>query len=149
MNVCEALSQLIFAAFLLGLVRTENFEVYKQLMEAEGVTRINTNVNHETFQQVSRKFERIIDLLGDWDLHLHSSEKILAWFHAYNHFNYACQVSYYWASQQALQDSHLQMYEHFQRDDFSVRRMIGNFNKISLDQVIKQTINKDQKGSGE
>ena len=150
MNVCEALVRLKFETFLSWLDRTENFEVYKQLMKAEEVTRINTNMNHETFQQISRKFERIIDLfdqfhkltsnkeesamasfwnsyremvqtlrdsskaikIGDWDLHLHSSEKMLAWFHAYDHFNYARHFSYYWASQQALQDSQPQMYEH-------------------------------------
>ena len=125
MNVCEALMRLKFEAFLSWLDRTENFEVYKQRMEAEEVTRINTNVNHETFQQVSRKFQRIIDLfdqfhkltsnkgdyvmtsfcnsylemvqtlcdfskaikIGDWDLHLHSSKKMLAWLHAYDQFN--------------------------------------------------------------
>ena len=62
MNVCEALMRLKFEAFLSWLDRTENFEVYKQLMEAEEVTRINTNVNHEMFQQVSWKFKRIINL---------------------------------------------------------------------------------------
>ena len=66
MNVCEALMRLKFEAFLSWLDRTENFEVYKQLMETEEVTRINTNVNHETFQQVSRKFERIIDLFDQF-----------------------------------------------------------------------------------
>ena len=187
MNGCKALMRLKFEVFLLWLDRTENFEVYKPLIEAEEVTRINTNMNHEMFQQVSWKFERIINIfdpfhkltsnkeeygldsfwnpylemvqtlcdfckaiqIGDWDLHLQSSEKMLAWFHAYDHFNYARHFLYYWASQQALQDSHTQMYELFQRDDSSVRRTIGNLNKISPDQVIEQTINKDQKRSGE
>ena len=72
---------------------------------------------------------------------------MLIWFPAYDHFNYARHFSYYWASQQAVQDSHPQMYEHFQRGDFSVRKTIGNFNKISPDQVVELTINKDQKGS--
>ena len=58
--------RLKFEAFLSWLDRTENFAVYKQLMEAEEFTRINTNVNHETFQQVSRKFERIIDLFDQF-----------------------------------------------------------------------------------
>ena len=62
MNVCKAIMQLKFEAFLLWFNRTENVELYKQLMEAEEVTRINTNMNHETFQQVSWKFERIINL---------------------------------------------------------------------------------------
>ena len=66
MNVCKALMRLKFEGFLSWLDRTENFEVYKQLMEAEEVTRINTNVNRETFQQVTRKFKRIIDLVDQF-----------------------------------------------------------------------------------
>ena len=62
MNVCKALMRLKFEAFLSWRDRTENLK----FMEAEDVTRINTNVNHETFQQVSRKFERIIDLFGQF-----------------------------------------------------------------------------------
>ena len=31
---------------------------------------------------------------GDWDLHLQSSEKMLAWFHAYHRHNYARNFTY-------------------------------------------------------
>ena len=84
---------------------------------------------------------------GDWDLHMYASEKMLYWFHAYDNYNYARHFSYYWASQQALPEHHPAIYEDF-KGGFSVRRTIGKFNKVSPDQVIKQTINKDQKGPG-
>ena len=85
---------------------------------------------------------------GDWDLHMYASEKMLYWFHAYDNYTYARHFSYYWASQQALPEHHPAIYEEFKEGSFSVRRTIGKFNKVSPDQVIKQTINKDQKGPG-
>ena len=35
-----------------------------------------------------RDFTKSIKL-GDWDLHIHSSEKMLHWYHPYDHYNYA------------------------------------------------------------
>ena len=49
--------------------------------------------------QTLKDFAKFIKL-GDWDLHTHSSEKMLHWYHAYNHYNYARHFSCYWASQQ-------------------------------------------------
>ena len=40
------------------------------------------------------------------------------------------------------------MLEEFQQENFSVRRVPGKFNRLPADQVIKQTVNRDQKGSG-
>ena len=41
---------------------------------------------------------------GDWDLHLQSTERMLKWFHAYDHTNYARHFTYNWASQQKLME---------------------------------------------
>ena len=71
---------------------------------------------------------------GDWNLHLHVSEKMLHWFHG-NH-NYARHFSYYWVSQQVLVDQHPATYEQFKEDGCSVRRSYGKFNKVSPDQMI-------------
>ena len=67
-------------------------------------------------------------------------------FHAYGNHNYSRHFSYYWASQQVLADQHPAIYEQFKEGCFSVRQSYGKFNKVSPDQVIEQTINKDQKG---
>ena len=84
--------------------------------------------------------------IGDWDLPMNSSEKMLHWYHAYDHYNYARHFSYYWASQQALDDHHPNILNSFKDGGFSTRRGEGNFNKVSPDQVIEQTINKDFTG---
>ena len=41
------------------------------------------------------------------------------------------------------------MYAEFQEGNFAVKRTYGSFNMLPPDQVIEQTINKDQKGTGE
>ena len=85
---------------------------------------------------------------GDWDLHMYASEKMLHWFHSYDHYNYARHFSYYWASQQVLAEQHPDIFQQFKDGGFSIRRSNGKFNKVSPDQVIEQTINRDQKGPG-
>ena len=40
------------------------------------------------------------------------------------------------------------MLKEFQKGNFSVRRVAGRFNRLPKDQVIKQTVNQDQKGLG-
>ena len=42
---------------------------------------------------------------SDWDLHLRATEKMLPWFHTYDHFNYARHFTYYWCTQQNLGDT--------------------------------------------
>ena len=97
--------------------------------------------------QTLRDFSKSIKI-GDWDLHMYVSEKMLHWFHAYDNYNYARHFSYYWATQQALPVQHPAIYGEFKKGGFSVQQTIGKFNKVSPDQVIEQTINKDQKGPG-
>ena len=41
------------------------------------------------------------------------------------------------------------MYAEFQEGNFVVKRTCGSFNMLPPDQVIEQTINKNQKGTGE
>ena len=97
--------------------------------------------------QTLRDYAKSIKI-GDWDLHMFASEKMMYWFHAYGHFNYARNFSYYWSSQQILQDQHPSIFENFKDGHFSTRRSKGKFNKVSPDQIMEQTINKDQKGKG-
>lgn len=85
---------------------------------------------------------------GNWELHLDSCEKLLPWFHAYDHHNYARHFSYYWATQQILAVTHPTLYQEFVNRNFAINRTPGTFNRISPDQAIEQTINKGQKGPG-
>ena len=85
---------------------------------------------------------------GDRDLHLRATEKMLPWFHAYDHFNYARHFTYYWCTQQNLGDTHPGLHQAYLKQHFSAKRTVGRFNRLPSDQVIEQTINKEQKGKG-
>ena len=85
---------------------------------------------------------------GDWNLHLRATEKMLPWFHAYDHFNYARHFTYYWCTQQNLGDTHTGLHQAYLNQHFSAKKTVGRFNRLPADQVIEQTINKEQKGKG-
>ena len=85
---------------------------------------------------------------GNWGLHLHSCEKLLPWFHAYDHHNYTQHFSYYWATQQVLAVTHPTLHQESVNGNFAINRTPRSFNRISPDQAIGQTIKKDQKGLG-
>ena len=86
--------------------------------------------------------------IGDWQLHLCSMEKMLSWFHAYDRINYARHFTHCFASFQKLNETHPSILDQFQRGNFAIKRTNGSFNMLPLDQVIEQTINKEQKGPG-
>ena len=83
-----------------------------------------------------------------WELHLQAMEGMLKWFHVYENTNYARHFTYCWATQQKLAQKHPEIYLEFCKGNFSVRRSQGKFDKLPPDQVIEQTINKEQKGHG-
>ena len=85
---------------------------------------------------------------GNWELHPDSCEMLLLWFHAYDHHNYARHFSYYWASQQRLPVTHPSLYNESVNENFAINITQGRFNRISPDQAIVQTINRDQKAPG-
>ena len=86
--------------------------------------------------------------IGDWPLHMQASERILKWFFAYDNPNYSRNFTCYWATQQKLKETHPKIYDQFILGNYSVKKTDGSFNKLPLDQVIEQTINKKQKGAG-
>eukprot|EP00794_Sanderia_malayensis_P014792 gene14792-16327_t len=83
--------------------------------------------------------------IGDWHLHLESTRKMLPWMFAYDCPNYSRHLTYYWAEMQKLPEKHPSIYEEFRNGNFSTRRQPGFFNAIASDQVIEQTINREQK----
>lgn len=85
---------------------------------------------------------------GNWSLHLQSMEQMLQWFHAYDHVNYARHFTYCWSSQQKLAEKHPSIHEEFLKGNFCCKRVPGKFNMLPPDQVIEQTVNKEQKGPG-
>ena len=86
--------------------------------------------------------------LGDWHLYINSVVNMLPWFHACDNQSYARHFTYYWATQQDLPNTHPNIYSEFLNGRFSIKQSEGCFNKVPPDQVIEQTINKDQKRPG-
>ena len=87
-------------------------------------------------------------MTGEWDLHLRATEKLLPRFHTYDHFNYARHFTYYWCNQQNFGDIHSRLRQAYLNQHFSAKKTVGRFNRLPPDQVIEQTINKEQKGKG-
>ena len=73
---------------------------------------------------------------------------MLVWFHAYDRTNYARHFTYAWATLKDLAETKPTIYQEFSNGNFAVKRCKGNFNMLPPDQVIEQTINKEQKGPG-
>ena len=69
---------------------------------------------------------------------------MLKWFFAHDRPNY----SRHFITQQKIKETHPKIYDQFMLGNFSVKRADGIFNKLPPDQVIEQTINKEQKGAG-
>ena len=73
---------------------------------------------------------------GNWNLHIAALERMLK--------SYCT-----WASQINLSQNHPNIFKEFQKYNFSFRRVPGKFNRIHSDQVIEQTVSRDQKGISE
>ena len=63
---------------------------------------------------------------GSWDLHLSNMERMLLWFHAYNHVNYAGHFTYCWAALNNLAETNAKMYAEFQEGNFAVKQTFGS-----------------------
>ena len=73
---------------------------------------------------------------------------MLPWMHVYDQQNNSRHLTYCLCTQQKLEVTHPNIYQKFLSGNFSVRRTAGRFNKVASEQLIEQTINKDQKGAG-
>ena len=67
---------------------------------------------------------------------------------SYDRQNYSRHLTYNLCTQKNLEKTHPNIHKEFLAGNFSVKRKLGSFNKVPSDQVIEQTIKKDQKGSG-
>ena len=124
------------------------FEEYEPLIsDAENSPMASFRQSYLEMFELLMQFQKSIKS-GNWELHLDNCEKLLRWFHTYDHHNYARHFSYYWATQHVLAVTHPTLYEQFVNGNFAINRTPGAFSRISLDQAIEQMINKDQKGSG-
>ena len=51
--------------------------------------------------------------LGNWDLHLETTLKMIPWFFAYDRQNYSRYASYYWAEMVQLHKTHPNIHKEF------------------------------------
>ena len=93
--------------------------------------------------QIFLNFQKSIKT-GNWQLHLQSISSMLPWMHAKLQPSFNLNL----CTQQNLEKALPNICKKFLAGNFSLRRKLGSFNKVPSDQVIEQTINKDQKGSG-
>ena len=86
---------------------------------------------------------------GIFDLHLNAMCECLPWFRAAGRHNYAKYVPCYITDMKRLQQQHPESYQHLCQGGFVVRRTGHyNFNAVSTDQALEQTINKEGKSEG-
>lgn len=97
--------------------------------------------------QILLDFARSVKI-GDWKMHLQSTENMLPWMFGYDRPNYARFLTYYLVTMKKLPETHPGIHREFEAGHFSVRRQHGRFNKIPSDQAIEQTINREQKCAG-
>ena len=72
----------------------------------------------------------------NWDLYLSSMERMVPWFHAYDHLNYAQHFTYCWAALNNLAATNPKMYAEFQEGNFAVKWTSVSFNMLHPDQFI-------------
>jgi len=125
----------------------ELYDTFEDSIKEEYGPTANYWLSYLDMVQTLLDFQRSLRT-GDRDLHLRSTEKMLPWFHAYDRHNYARHFTYYWCSQQKLVETHPRMHAEFVNGHFSVKRSFGRFNRLPSDQIIEQTMNKEQKGKG-
>ena len=51
--------------------------------------------------------------LGDWELHLETTRKIILWLFAYDRQNYSRYLTSYWAEMMKLKDTHPKIHQEF------------------------------------
>ncbi|KAL8625537.1 hypothetical protein ACOMHN_014626 [Nucella lapillus] len=86
---------------------------------------------------------------GNWDLHLHAIRSMIPWCFSYDKLNYARFLPVYYAEMTNLATDHPEIYEEFQKGNFSVQLATGNpFARIPVDQTTEVTVNKDTQTVG-
>ena len=86
---------------------------------------------------------------GDWDLYVESLRTSLPWFFAYDRTNYSRYLTTHLNELLALESTHPDVYNEFQKGNFSVQISESNtFGRMEADKVIETTINRDTKTSG-
>ena len=86
--------------------------------------------------------------LRNFDLYVHSLDKLLPWVFAFDHYNYARWISVHQFDMEMLHKKNPLVYQEFHaKGNFVVARTNDDFSSMALDQRHEQ-LNKDIKGDG-
>ncbi|KAK4875291.1 hypothetical protein RN001_011713 [Aquatica leii] len=81
------------------------------------------------------------ECMGDWNLHLHTIERMIPYFHASGHFAYAKSAQMYFQNMQELPTKmNPEEFKKFIETYFTARRSDVFFSRISTNQTIEQTL---------
>jgi hypothetical protein len=87
------------------------------------------------------------DREGNWELHLHSLQRLLPLFAACDRTNYLRWCSLYLEDMRRLPETAPAVHQSFLAGKFVVKRTPGLFNAIGADMCLEQTINRSQKST--
>ena len=85
----------------------------------------------------------------DWEGHFNTLERITPWLLAYDFVNYSRYVPVYLHEMRKFEKAHLFALEHLRAGEFAIQQQERyGFFATAADQVIEQTVNRDNKLAG-
>ena len=84
---------------------------------------------------------------GDWEQTIAGANKMLPFIVAAGHHNYSYSLPLFLKEMNDLWNTAPEVYEHFLKGNFVVRRKAGSFNGVATDMALEQTYNRDAKES--
>ena len=87
------------------------------------------------------------DRNGDWEGHLQTEQKLLPVFREKDNINYLRYASFYAEKMRKLPIEYPDIYKEFMKGKFDVKTQIGNFNGVSPDMNLEQTIQRSKKSA--
>ena len=81
------------------------------------------------------------------ELHIDSLSVMLPYIFGNDRINYARWASVYLADMKSLSHSAAEVYDEFMNGNHPVKRVVGSFNQVWIDQALEQPVNRDSKVS--
>lgn len=118
---------------------------------------IKTKLKEHRTAKVWIQYMDMVDLLrdfirsertGNWKLHLSTVKKMIPYFAAAGHYNYAKAAHIYLQQMEQLQKNHPTVFEHFMKGHHVVRRSDRFWAGLSCDLTVEQTLMRAAKSRG-
>lgn len=129
----------------LSSITKDLFTEFSEFIEAQTAT-FKYWVSYLELVEILLEFQ-FAERSGNWELHLNSFRKMLPYFFAFDHTNYARWGTIYLLDMYKLPHTAPEVHKEFMNGNFVVKRLNGNFNQLSIDQALEH-INKNSKDAG-